>query len=294
VELLAVRGVIPLRRRALLTPGIVNSSVKGFFVKRKNQSSPTVLRGSKSIGARGIHTAIPFVSRQKSRISRWARRRQTELVLMVLLACGAVLMAASLANHGRFWLCWASLVPLFVVVRLLSPIRAAIWTGCWGLAVGLLTLLFESTVAPDSVQRLALLFLFPALFGWGARRMTIRFGFQPIVMGFGWMLVELGLQFTTLEGGFLIAAGSDNPLTVWIGQTLGFIWIALLISMFSAIVLSIVADLPMPRCPSARRIRRANRIAGFVIPFDSSLRIRCFLLRMAAPRAPPIFALQLH
>lgn len=157
---------------------------------------------------------------------------------MVALVASAYLMAAALGFEGYRWAAWFSLLPLFAAVRMLRPREATVWGGFWGFCLFLFSVTLARTAIPPTVQSLVVLTAVPAGYALLGAILTRRFGFNPLVLGLGWVGVEFGLKPLGLPHGLLAGTQGGGTFLHLVGGVLGFVFVAFVIASANAVVLS--------------------------------------------------------
>lgn len=206
--------------------------------------------------------------------------------LMVLLVIGAYLTAVAAWSGRQPWLGWLSLVPLFLVIRTWRPASALLAGAIWGFAVYAFSAGRPDAVVPAVPASLALLVAIPAVYASAATWLTRRIGFNPFVLGVAWMLAEFALDsFAGLQSRQLGEASHVTPLLHWIGSALGYVFVAFVIALASASVVSAIGrvrfDAGPGRCPIV-----SPGPAGSLSP-QTFFRSPLFAIRPLRPRGPP-------
>ncbi len=217
------------------------------------------------------------------------------MVLASSLVGTALLLALALASPAYSSLAWISLLPLFWAIRHCRPIVAASCGAIWGLSFYLLS----AGAAPAGLSTslsLLLLCAVPATYAGLASLMTRAIGFNPLMLGCGWILLELALKPAGLHHGLLAAAvlGSDpvagglseGGAAHWLARLLGYVLLASLLAGVNASLLGIVSGAPLsfPACRSSA----GPPNVGTWLPSQVVLAIQSWTLRQTHPRAPPI------
>lgn len=204
--------------------------------------------------------------------------------LAALLAAGAVAVGASIGLAGWGWLCWVGLLPVFLAIRIMRPGLALLGGGLWGGSL-FVTLAFLGDGIPLTLRSLGLMVVIPALYCGSSVCVTRRIGFNPLVLGLGWVGVELALGWLGLCRGLLTGAGSQGPVTAVAGRVLGYACAAFLIAYLSALIVSLAADLRLPA--SGPRDVAAGADGRAVFLLDDWAWCPVPIIRLMQPRAPP-------
>jgi apolipoprotein N-acyltransferase len=203
----------------------------------------------------------------------------------LVLAGAAALMNLAQHSTDAHWLGWVTLVPLFLAIRNLSPARAALAGAFWGLSLCLFSTLGPDSGLPFSVRSLAFLTAVPALYALLGAVQTRRVGFSPLILGLGWVGVELALQPLSLRHG-LLAATQDGELTLRVvGYVGGWFLVAFSVAYVNASLLEVLTAacgmIQSQRRPVFSR-RRVVRVTLREVLLDS-----LSLHSPMIPRAPP-------
>ena len=219
------------------------------------------------------------------------------------LVPSALLTAMALRAPEYHWLAWISFLPLFVAVRSLRPLSAALYGGLWGACLyafstagpmstegflGIRVGLTSPALVP-STWGLALLTVIPAVYAGLAALPGRAIVFRLLMLALGWTLVEAGLHFHRLLGphdGPLTGLHAEGPYLHWLARLLGYVCTAFLVASVNVSLIGILtgARLHFPLCRSLVGVHNATwRIASQVI-----LVIQSLAVRQAHPRAPPI------
>ena len=150
--------------------------------------------------------------------------------LWLTLIAGAYLTALAVSSAGLTWMAWVSLLPLFIGIKFLSPVRAGAAGLVFGVSFYLLSITVVGSTIPASLGSLLLLAAGPAIYATLGSAFTRRYGFSPLAMGVGWIGLELTLQPLGL-GGSLLAAGLDTGTVAFvIAESLGYAVLAAMIA----------------------------------------------------------------
>jgi len=123
--------------------------------------------------------------------------------MVVSLIAGAGLLSLTMSAGHPMLASWFTLLPLLVAIRVLTPKKAL---GCgllWGGSLFAFLGLSADPAILLTLQSLALLSAVPAVYAFAGSWFTRRFGFNPLILGFGWAGVELALIPLGLDGGLL-------------------------------------------------------------------------------------------
>ncbi|MBI3832994.1 MAG: hypothetical protein HY287_01555 [Planctomycetes bacterium] len=206
----------------------------------------------------------------------------------VILLAPIVVLSAWLTSIARgvttdFLLRWVALVPLFIAIRILPRSPAAVCGGLWGCFIYLFV--FRHSVSGMNVSHWALLTAAPALFAGVASTVIRRFGFYPLLIGLGWVGLELALRPLALRYGLLLSSQGDSHLMHTFGQIGGYLFVAFLFAVINAIV---VGALTQACSAIPRSLHTTIPIGpGWVLIGPSVLSLFECDFRRSQPRAPP-------
>ncbi|MFQ5495536.1 MAG: hypothetical protein ACE5EX_09160, partial [Phycisphaerae bacterium] len=133
-------------------------------------------------------------------------------VLLALMLC-ACLMAAAAAGTGRHpWLGLVALLPLFRIIQVARPRWAMLGGGLFGATVWAYSAAFVSNGVAPTLGTVLLLTVVCAVYARLGAYLTRRFAYSPLVLGAGWMLVELALHPLGLRCGLLAGTQGNGVL----------------------------------------------------------------------------------
>ena len=237
--------------------------------------------GSRRIGA---SVQIDRATCVGARVERSAKL----IALGGLLVLSAYCMARAMEGPGRWWLGWVALLPLFLSIRVLSPLGAALSGAVWGAALFVFATFAAETLVAPSVASFVLICAVPALYGFIGARLTRQIGFSPFLLALGWVGVEFALRPLGLRYGILAATQGDGLVLRAIGSFAGYALVSFLVAYVNAALLSVLACVPKGLV--------AARIAhGTVSQREPIDRLEVDLGRLgrlapSRPRAPPFVA----
>lgn len=217
----------------------------------------------------------------------WKRLGAGALWVLALTVAALLMTFAQHTPEAR-WLGWVTLLPLFFAIRELSPSRAALGAGWWGLCLCLFSSIGPFHSLPFAPRSFAFLACVPALYAFLGALQTRRVGFSPLILGLGWVGVELALQPLAMRHG-LLASTQDGGLAL---RVLGFVGGWFLVSFFIAYVNASLLEMLTVACgmilaedrPAYERLRLVRVIIRELYLADCT---HC--LRPMAPRPPPAF-----
>ena len=208
------------------------------------------------------------------------------LGLGVALLVSAFLMSNALASPGGLWMGWFTLIPLFLSIRVLTPLRALLAGSFWGLCLFLFLLLSGDASFAPTAWSLLLLCVVPATYAFLAARLAQRLAFSPLLLAVGWIGVELALQPLGLRNGLLAGTQGQGLVVRTIGYLGGFVAVAFIVAYVNAVLLAMLHDV----CVVVLRSRLSSGPSGAVKRlFSIDLPAHFFQsLSLSRPRAPPL------
>lgn len=216
---------------------------------------------------------------QRGRIAKAA-------VLPIALILSALLMAAAIEAPEARWLGWFTLIPLFLSIRMLTPLKATAAGALWGLSF-----FFFSALGPDAPIALTarsalLLTAIPALYARLGVHLTRRSGFSPLLLGLGWVGVEFALGSLSLHHGLLAGTLGNGLVIRTLGNLAGYALVAFLVAYVNASLLEMLTTVCVPRAGTRLVPSRSGASRGRLFPLDVPDLLFC-LLGPVQPRAPP-------
>ena len=119
--------------------------------------------------------------------ARGVKRAGGAGALIAALVVSARLTSSSGLPDTPVWLGWFSLLPLFLALRLGSPVTA-FWAGVlWGISLHLFSCAEPLVLSCSGLGALLLRALVPAGYAYLGCRLARALGFNPLVLGVGWM-----------------------------------------------------------------------------------------------------------
>ena len=227
----------------------------------------------------------------RSRSSTRVKRGPKLAALAVSLLLSAVLMGIVVRSDTHAWLAWISLVPLFAAVRLLRPVGAAVAGALWGGSFYFLCATGTAPAIPPALTSFALLAAIPALYAGLGSLATRAIGFSPLILGLGWVLVEVGLKPLGLHHGLLagtqLAVAQTEPTYLdGLARILGYIVVAFLVASANASLLVVLSGVRL-KIPEFRSIvgLPESRLAP---AWRTAFCVQLLPPRQTYPRAPPM------
>jgi apolipoprotein N-acyltransferase len=208
------------------------------------------------------------------------------LGLGIALAVSACLMAIALQSAAGLWLGWFTLIPLFLSIRVLSPLRAFFAGAFWGLCLFVFSTASGSAPFAPNVWSALLLGLVPGAYAFLGARLTRQKGFSPLLLGLGWIAVELALQPLGLRYGLLAATQGSGLVVRTMGYLAGYVMVAFIVAYVNAMLLTMLRDV----CVVVLRSPLVAGLSGTVkrlFPIDLPAQF-FLLLGPSRPRAPPL------
>lgn len=195
-------------------------------------------------------------------------------------------MARAIASPDQAWLGWLALVPLFFAIRIWRPAACMSAGALWGFSLYVFSLGQADAAVSPAVGSLLLLTVMPAAYASVGAWLTRRIGFNPFILGFAWMLVELALEPVGLGAGLLGAARGNGALLDWLGQALGYVLVAFVIALGTASLVFVLSAVRLKIPQHGYAAPSPDRGAGV-----ASQTFSCFPLyaiHPPRPRGPPV------
>lgn len=215
------------------------------------------------------------------------------IFLAPLLIFGAWMMATALESPEYWWLGWVTLVPLLLSIKLLCTVDAGIAGAIWGMSLyfsaGSPNSDAPGSVLPHGFLPLLLLMLVPAGYAAAASAITRRKGFHPLLLGLGWVGVELAVRPLGIHHGLLAHTQGDSIVVQAVGNLGGYVLIAFVIALVNGVVAGVLCE--VGSTADAGLVRVAPR------PIPRGTIANCFVIPLArgidslGPRAPPVLSL---
>jgi apolipoprotein N-acyltransferase len=205
--------------------------------------------------------------------------------LVASLVLSAAVTAAAAQSGQHSWLAWISLLPLFWAIRFLGPLGATLSGALWGGCLYAFLAAGPAPAIPPALWTAALLTVVPGAYAAACSLLTRRIGFSPLILGLGWIVVELALRPLGLDRGLLAGTQTGGTLADWVSSFFGYVLVALLLVCANASLLSILTGV-RPSFPACRSLPGPpNAVAR--LPAQKILAIQSWAIRQAYPRAPP-------
>ncbi len=209
-------------------------------------------------------------------------------IVILSLIASAGLLSMEVGSRSHPWLGWLTLLPLLAAVRLLRPAKALACGALWGSSLFLFMVSSAEPLVPTTILSFTLLTIVPAAYAYLAARLTRRFGFNPLILGFAWAGVELALVPLGLKGGLLVSMyGHEAGFLHFLEGMLGYVCMAAFIAAVNGLLLSMLSRACVRGWGSLRRyvsgsIKTQRRFFPLEVPHYPFL---CY--SQAQPRAPP-------
>ena len=208
------------------------------------------------------------------------------VALTIALVGSAYLTATAVGSPTHAWMGWLSLLPLFVAIRVLRPLRASVCGALWGGCLFAFCVAAGRTTVSANLASFTLLTAIPALYTLLGAGLTRWIGFSPFVLGVGWMGVELALAPLGLHSGLLAGTQDQTALMDYIGRALGYVLVGFLVAYVNAALVAVLGHvrLSVPRFVPTTASPDCGRSLISQILGCLSL----FALQPSHPRAPPV------
>ncbi len=221
-----------------------------------------------------------------SLIRRLPDRLPMENVTLFLALIISACLTAAAGSGGHLWLVWVSLMPFFLTIQMYRPLGATLSGAVWGACLYFVSVTFVSGGITASLSSLVLLAAIPALYAFFGTVFTRRFGFSPLALALGWIGVELALNPLGLKNGLLAAAPEHTTLFSLVGAFLGYGFVAFLVVLANALLLSIVGGVSF-QLPSSEPLLEVPR-TGVLTLTTTFFSLPFIYIRFSRPRAPPL------
>jgi apolipoprotein N-acyltransferase len=195
-------------------------------------------------------------------------------------------MGIALRSPNGLWLGWFTLIPLFLSIRVLTPLRALCAGSFWGLCLFLFSTAAGGAPFAPGLWSLVLLGSVPGVYAFLGALQTRRVGFSPLLLGLGWIAVELALLPLGLRHGLLAGTQGQGLVVRTMGFLAGYVVVAFIVAYVNAMLLTMLRDV----CVVVLRSRLESGLSGAVKRlFSIDLPAHFFhLLSLSQPRAPPL------
>ena len=207
-------------------------------------------------------------------------------LLLGSLVASAYFMALALDLANNRWVGWVTLLPLFLSIRLFSPCWALCAGTLWGSSLCIFSASVGLATVDPSLGSVVLLALIPGGYACLGSLMTRRIGFSPLLLGLGWLAVELVLQPVLLHRGLLASTQGDGLVIRTLGNLAGSLLVAFLVAYVNATLLTILDDACVIACASTRAISRSSSVPIRWLRKESPVCVVDYALS-SQPRAPP-------
>lgn len=207
------------------------------------------------------------------------------MAFIVPIVLSAYLTAWAVGSPTHSWVAWLSLLPLFVAIRVLRPLRALACGALWGGCLFAFCVASSRMAVSASLLSFALLTVIPAIYMFLGATLTRWIGFSPFVLGVGWMGVELALAPLGLHNGLLAGTQGDTAFMDYIGRALGYVLVAFLVAYVNAALVGVLGRvrLTVPRyIPATASADNSSSFVSQLLGCSSLL-----ALQPSHPRAPP-------
>ncbi len=212
------------------------------------------------------------------------------LAICALLIGSAALLCMEIASGGsRSLIGMFTLFPLLVAMRVFSPRKAMACGALWGASLFVFLSGGADPLVAVTVSSFALLAAVPALYALVLVWLARRYGFNPLMLAFGWGFVELALIPLGLPGGLLgstVAFESGSVLSLLQG-VLGYVCIAAFIVAVNGLALALLGRAYQRVCGTARVVRGSSCIQQRFFPLEVPITL-LFVANLGRPRAPPV------
>jgi apolipoprotein N-acyltransferase len=229
---------------------------------------------------------VPSFSQSWTRFRGNITRHSCGLILAALLAVSAFLMSVALATPQFPWLSFATLIPLFVAIRILPPVQA-FWAGAfWGASFAAFAAWLAVPGLTLDGSALFLLATVPGLYCLAASWFTRAYGFNPFFLALGWLDVELALGPIGLRAGLLAGTQQDGWLMQTIGQSLGYLLVSYVVVLINGLLFEVATRAAVLSFGGFRRLVLAYQESVTPVVTIPMFRPQVFRYSLL-PRPPP-------
>ncbi len=216
----------------------------------------------------------------------WRIFKLSAVALSLIISAG--LLAIEIASRSHPWFAWFTLLPLLAAIRAFPPRKAFACGALWGSSLFLFLAVTGAALIPATVQSFVLLSIIPGTYAALAAKVTRRFGFNPLILGFGWSGVELALFPLGLKAGLLAGAqGTTVGSLLHVFQNLvGYVCMASFIVAVNGILLAMLRRACVGGASLRRYVRGSSSSQRRFFPLEVPAYL-FFFTNPAQPRAPP-------
>ncbi len=218
----------------------------------------------------------------------WSGERVVKAGLLSAALIGsAYLMTAAMQSSTLWWLGWVTLLPLFLVIRVLTPAPALAAGAIWGSSLFLFAGFSDGALFDPTLRSLLLLTVIPGIYTCVGSHVTRRVGFSPLLLGLGWVAVEFALQPLGLRHGLLAATiGGEGLVVRTLGYLAGYVLVAFIIAYVTASLLSVLSDICVSAPRSLYEGGSGDTQCRLFLSEEPVFSLQ--LVYSAHPRAPPV------
>jgi len=222
-------------------------------------------------------------------VEGWRVRSLATLAVCLSLIGSAWLLSMEIGSASRSLVGMFTLLPLLAAMRVFSPGRAMLCGSLWGASLFVFLAVGASPLVPVAVSSLVLLTAIPATYAFVLVWLSRRYGFNPLMLAFGWGLVELSLMPLGLQGGLLgSAVGFQSGSALHLVQgVLGYVCIAAIIVAVNGLALALLGCAYKRVCGTARVVRRSSCVQRRFFPLEVPIHLLS-VANLGRPRAPPV------
>jgi len=210
-------------------------------------------------------------------------------VILPVAVVSALLMNLAAGAETGCWPAWIGLLPFFYLIRTLPPSGAGLSGALWGGIIYLLAAEGFGYDLPPSVFALCMLVTIPAVYAGLCSWLTKRLGFNPLVLAFGWMLLEVSLQPAGLDHGLLNCMHQQSAPLHWMCRLFGCLSVAFVVACTNATLLILVVLSTTLFLGIRKRGMKTGATCFQKVPLpQSSFVPRRMVSNPGSPRAPPV------
>lgn len=180
-------------------------------------------------------TSVGYCATQAGRFAKSA----AVMACIVLSGAG---MAANLASSNHAWWAWLSPLPLLLAIRYWRPSAVLFFGAAWGGSIYAFSILvFDQAPFVPGFRSLLFLCVIPAIFGYIGSWVSRRMGFSALILGVGWIAVELALIPLGMRTGLLAGKFEEGTLVAIVEGVLGYAFVAFAIAWINGLLVILLS-----------------------------------------------------
>ena len=207
-------------------------------------------------------------------------------MLGVAVTASAIMVASHFGRPTHAWVPVLGVLPIFLVIRLLSPALAATFAAWWGLCLATYPSELSRSGGFDGSAMILAVGL-PALHAWLCGVVCRRVRFSPLFLAFSWVGVELAFAAQGFQQGLLGSCLAGTPIVAWTTSALGTVFVGLLAAYFGAWLTLAISEAHRLGERSCRSLRVCIGLVRKALLDDQVGVVSSFAIRLTSPRGPP-------